>query len=211
MMNRPVILQTFTKQRALLSRMSLFARDINIPVNEGLFGSSYSFENPKTELVNSASLLNNEILMMRDSKILSLASENLKKRIFEYSEIDIGILKYGTISATNSVIFQAFSLGSGVDSSSEVEIHSFISDITQIQEDADINFGLANHESKSKIEDILGSIIQITIVYSIGSILVFIFFYWPFLISERNILLKIQNFSVILPAKIIFDKKKESI
>ncbi|CAG9322475.1 unnamed protein product [Blepharisma stoltei] len=211
MVSRPVILQTFTKQRALLSRMSLFARDINIPVNEGLFASSYSFKNPKTELVNSASLLNDEILSMRDSRILDLASEDLKKRIFEYSEIDVGILKYGTISATNSVIFQAFSLGSGLDSSSEAEIHNFILDISQIQQDADINFGLANHESKKKIEDILGNIIQITIAYSVGSILVFICFYWPFLISERKILIKIQNFTIILPAKIIFNKKKDII
>ncbi|CAG9328641.1 unnamed protein product [Blepharisma stoltei] len=208
MINRPKLLQNFNTRRSLLSRIGLYARDINNPVNKEIYPDSYSFSNSSIELQDLISQYDTEYKQMRSNNLLDLYSDDLKARLFEDLDTSADIMKYGTAAAASAVIFDAYYIGGTGGIKTEKEISDFISNFTALQEAMALSFTKVDQCSKDVISAQLDLIIDITVAFSVGLLLLYFCYYLPFLKKQINFLTKTKILPKMIPI-LITEKRFE--
>ncbi|CAG9320301.1 unnamed protein product [Blepharisma stoltei] len=199
MTNRPELLSNFNLRRSLLSRLSIFSRDIYQPYIILNFPSNYSFANSYAMLyktLDDLNLLNKEI---RQNKFSSLMSQELMDSLFEKSNSSLPVLHYGTESSINTIVWDLENLAARTTLQPGDVTVAFLSQVTQIQNEIGYEFGLVDDDSKEIINNQLNIIIEVTALYSASLCVLYFLYYLPYLNGQIKLLKKFAILPTILP------------
>ncbi|CAG9328656.1 unnamed protein product [Blepharisma stoltei] len=209
MKSRPKLLETINLQRSLLSRIGLYARDINNELNKKYYPKSYSFANSTREFSYLVSLYDTQCELMRSSDITNLLSNELKAALYESFISSYDLLKHGAFAAANSIIFDAYNIGGPGGIRSDKEISDFVSNFTIFQDAIAEIFDMADASSKDVISLQLTLITYTTVLFSVGLTLLYLFYYLPFIKTQTNFLRKTKILPKMIPVSAA-EKKRES-
>ncbi|CAG9328649.1 unnamed protein product [Blepharisma stoltei] len=198
MINRPKLLQNFNLRRTLLARIGYFTRDINLPTNKNLYQQSYSLSDPSIEFEKSILWYREEYSSLRSKELHDLLSISVRQRIFEETVASFDFMKYGTGAASYSVIFDAFYFGVN-EYRSPTEKDYFITSFTTLQDSMSKSFDMIDSSSKEAISLQLSIIIDITIAFSVGLILIYLLYYLPFVKAQTIYLEKARILPKMIP------------
>ncbi|CAG9328655.1 unnamed protein product [Blepharisma stoltei] len=210
MFYRPKLLENINIQRSYLSRIGLYARDINNEINKKHYPKSYSFANSTSEFNHLVSEYQYQCEILRSKGIANLLSKELKTALYESFNTQGELLKQGTFTAAHSIIFDAFNIGGPGGIRSDKEISDFVSNFTILQDALVGIFDMADTSSKDVISSQLNLITYTTVLFSAGLAFLFLFYYLPFIKAQTKFLKKTR----ILPKMISVqasDKKSEAI
>ncbi|CAG9317970.1 unnamed protein product [Blepharisma stoltei] len=201
MINRPKLLQNFNSRRALLSRISFYARERTRPSLNQLYPSTYAFPNSNIGLQTSIKEYQEEYSRVKKEGLKELMSETLKIRLYEEISGSDDISRFGVGSAAQSIIFDSSYL------SGPTEIYAFIRNISSLQQTMSDAFTLINSSSKDVVANQLDLIIYITIAFSIGLALLYLLYYLPFLSFEKKKLKQARILPPMIPKSLVSDKR----
>ncbi|CAG9328652.1 unnamed protein product [Blepharisma stoltei] len=201
MIHRPKLLQNINVRRSLLSRIGFYARDMNFAVNKRYFPNSYSFANSSLEFYNLVNRYISESNQLRSHDLSVLLSHKLKVNFYESTNYSADFLDFGTKTAINIFMFDAYNIGGPGGIRPDKEISDFIANFTVLQDALADVFYMADSSSKQVISEQLNLMIWITIIFSAGLALLYLFYYLPFIKTQNDFLRKIT----ILP-KMIYRK-----
>ncbi|CAG9320297.1 unnamed protein product [Blepharisma stoltei] len=179
MIKRPKLLNNFNAKRALIFRLSIFARECMSPYMVSNFQNSYDFPNPKTMLNKTYDLLKLRIKELKDENFSILMSEELLDRIYKTANSSNELLKYGSDASAFGITDEIYSI-SYKTSVSSAEYYPYIARINAVNNEILYEFSLADRDSKNIISNQLNAIINITIIYSIAVCVLFFVYYWPY-------------------------------
>ncbi|CAG9315739.1 unnamed protein product [Blepharisma stoltei] len=197
MNNRPKLLENFGARLILTTRMSFFAKECHIPNLIENFESSYDFQNLLSEIYDAADQLKQINERISDNSMQDLISDELKVRLYEHTNSNKNILKYGTVTAIEIIIYESYNVATSEKQA--LDINTYEDYIKSIEKDIMTDFLLSNRDSKNKITHQLDLIFIVTIFYSSISVLMYFIYYWPFLNSEKLKMQKLQLFSTVVP------------
>ncbi|CAG9317117.1 unnamed protein product [Blepharisma stoltei] len=200
MMHRPHILDNFIIRRSLLSRATVFSREILFNYTYNYLPELYAF--PNSELILDQTLCqltqrNNEI---REGRYLDLLSHELKEKMFAKNDSPYWWLNKGTQPAFDMVIGDTENFENLGEVTDDEWI--FFSKMGKtIQDEIGEEFDLADRDSKNAIQEQLNVIIYTTVIYSVALGVLYFFYYLPYM---KNQIKQLNLFSVlpkILPEK----------
>ncbi|CAG9322461.1 unnamed protein product [Blepharisma stoltei] len=201
LVDRPKLLLNLVSKQTLLSRMSVFARDTIALTTLRWIPTSYGVSNSTAELKKSNLQFKNLNSQIRDKKFLRLMTENMKKKIFENWDTNNKYLKHGTYLASNimhidSLFISTLPLGL----SSITQFGYYIGNETAVQNSLAIDYDIIDQDTKDIIKNQLTTLIFVTAAFSSALILLFIFFYLPFIYAEKNSLANLKVLISIIPS-----------
>ncbi|CAG9334931.1 unnamed protein product [Blepharisma stoltei] len=199
--NRPKLLHNFIIRESSILRINI----ASYSELESLM--LHYFHN--INIKNQSRLMEDEIKMykeslndLRNDKYLDLISDQLKERLFEKIDTDVDLLKYGLSSSSFTTSYQSLYFFN----SSEVSIIK--QNIWEIENELIYEFNLADEDSKSIINYQLNIIIYVTEGYSSLLIILYLFYYVPFLYKEKKLLKKLKILPMIIPSSKINSKEE---
>ncbi|CAG9317112.1 unnamed protein product [Blepharisma stoltei] len=187
MTNRPKLLNVFNIRRSLVSRLSIFARDLYSPYFSKTFLSSYGFPNSSYMMYLNAEILKEKNKELRKGKFMKIMSGQLKQRIFESSNLTSPILKFGSETAVEISSYDTINVAYSPSLPPAVVLN-YVSVLKVVQNYIDIEFQLADHDSHIIIDSQLNIIIAATIIYSVIFCGLFFIYYLPFLQYQIKVL-----------------------
>ncbi|CAG9317108.1 unnamed protein product [Blepharisma stoltei] len=199
MINRPKLLNNFNIRRSLVSRVGIFSRDVYSPYFIDKFVLSYGFANSSYLMNLNANILREKNKELREEKFIKMMSKELQQRIFEKSNLTTSLLNFGTEAAVDVSIYDTINI-SYQDYVPPIEVLRYVSVLQEIQNDIDIEFGLADHDTNEIINSQLKIIIVTTVVYSFILCGLFFMYYLPLLsyqIKELNWIASLVEILVI--------------
>ncbi|CAG9322463.1 unnamed protein product [Blepharisma stoltei] len=201
LINRPRLLLNLISKRTQLTRMSVFARDIASNSILRWVPKSYAVANSKTEFKLSNAkfkVLNTQI---REKRFLNLMTDDVKKRIFEIWDINNGHIQQGTYAACNLMhIDSKFISTAEPGPANVIQFGYYIGNETAVQEVLGIDYDIVDKDSKDVISNQLNLLIWVTALFSSALVLLFIFFYLPFIYSEKAALANLKVLVSIIPS-----------
>ncbi|CAG9322464.1 unnamed protein product [Blepharisma stoltei] len=201
LVHRPKLLLSLISKRALLSRMSVFARDIPSKSSLRWMPMSYGLADSKLEFLSSNEgfkFANSEI---RNKNFLKLLTSGMKRNIFEARHTNDYYLQQGTYAASNIMYIDAkFISTSTAGTSSVTQFAYYIGNETALQNVMGIDYDIIDHDSKNVIQRELNLIIYVTIIFSSALLMLFLFFYLPFIQNEKCQLKKLKALITIVPS-----------
>ncbi|CAG9322467.1 unnamed protein product [Blepharisma stoltei] len=193
LINRPKLLLNLLARRVLLSRMSVFARDIGTSSYLRWIPNSYGLASSKLEFSTSSEefkLSNHEL---RSKDFLKLLSDDLKTGWFETIRTDDYYLHLGTYVAANIIYMEAKYISvTPANIGTVIAYSNYIGNETALQETFGVNYDIVDQDSKDTIKSELYKLIYMTVIFSSALILLYIFFYHPFIYSEKCWLSKLK-------------------
>ncbi|CAG9317121.1 unnamed protein product [Blepharisma stoltei] len=181
MINRPKFLSNFNIRRSLLSRLTVWAREINVPYLIKLLPYPYLFPNPSSLLLSTLDELNKKSKEIVESDFVALMSEELRERVFEKGNSTINRLYSGTQPAVTIIKDDIYNILSWNIQYYLAEIVSLLNKVAEIENEIGNEFELADRDSKNIINWQLNAIILTTAIYSFAVVLLYFFYYLPYL------------------------------
>lgn len=200
MKDRPLVQASFIKRKSMLSRIGFWAQETNNPTNIFLFSESYDFRNPLDELDHEIKLYQAEVKKLFDENFQAILSALLKERIFRAIETDVSVLKHGIITATNSIILDAYSYAHKIDE--ENFLGKLLMKGLAIQNELEIDYKLVDEASKWQIYDHhYIDLVYVIVSYCFFLLLLLLFFYLPFINKQKRLLRKMKTLLTIIECK----------
>ncbi|CAG9322469.1 unnamed protein product [Blepharisma stoltei] len=191
--NRPKLLFNLITKRTLLSRMSVFARDINTSSNLRLFPKSYAVESSKNEFNSSNEEFRAINSDLRKKDFLNLMSDDMKKRFFEERNTNDHYFKQGLYAASNILYIDAKFISVTVSGNASVPVYSsYIGNETALQNAMGEDYEIIDKDSKEIIDQELNLLIYVTVIFSSALVLLYMLFYLPFIYYEKRSLVKLK-------------------
>ncbi|CAG9325530.1 unnamed protein product [Blepharisma stoltei] len=197
--SRPRLLQNLVVKRAQLSRMSVFARDCTSPSNIIWFPNSYGFKNSRIEYNLSSTEFKAMNFELRKKEFLDLMSHEMKVRIFEIWDTTDFYIQQGTFAASNLLFLDSINIAAVTGFRPIPEYAAFMGNVSALQYSLGVDFDTIDQDSKDIISDQLNWLIYETIIFIIALVLLFMFFYMPFIRAEKKTLRKLQVLTSIIP------------
>ncbi|CAG9320314.1 unnamed protein product [Blepharisma stoltei] len=198
MIKRPKLLSNFNIRRALLARISFFAKDIYTPYLYQNFKDLYGFSNSYTMLSTSIALLDEKMDEMQKEKYQNLMSNKLLDRIYEKIDSSVRGLDYGSAAANHAALFDARYITKMFPPNNTFMI-IYINFIHKIEDEIGSQFILVDENSKDLINSQLANIIICTVCYSIALCFLFFFYYFPYLNNEIRQFSRLLVLPLLLP------------
>ncbi|CAG9322458.1 unnamed protein product [Blepharisma stoltei] len=212
LIDRPKLILNLITKRTLLSRMSVFARDIASTSNLRWFPNSYALPQSKNAFCSTSRKFKIENSKLRNSNFLSLMTQNMKTRLFEeWDSTNDYYLHHGSYIASNLIYLEARFLSNTPSGLENVPYFSnYIGNESALQVALDSDYDIIDKNSKEIIKDQLKLLIFVTIAFSLALIFLFLFLYLPFIYKEKNSLNKLKALISIVPSTNI-DLRNENL
>ncbi|CAG9322470.1 unnamed protein product [Blepharisma stoltei] len=210
LINRPNLLIDLISKRTLLSRMSVFARDISSTSNIKWFPNTYGVANSNLEFTVSNEKFKAANSQLRNTNFLRLIQNDMKAQIFEGLDTTDPYLRQGTYAASNIAYIDAKFASNPIDIKDIIILENYISIEVALQSSLGVEYDAIDHGSKQIINHELNLIIYVTVAFSLALVLVFTFFYLPFIFNEKKSLIKLKVLMSIVPNSKL-DSKAELI
>ncbi|CAG9334493.1 unnamed protein product [Blepharisma stoltei] len=196
---RPKLLTNYIRRRALVPRIDFWARESAIYETsiglKTLFSERIIFNSPDTNLNESISLFKTANAQLRD--FMNYMSSSLKSNLYEHSEQSLEY-DYGAVWVNNLLTFDSFRL-ENIEGDRMKDIMELTSQYAVMQQYMKTNFDIINKSSENMISDVLDYIIDLVVAYTIMSLLLYLFYYLPYLSGEIKRLYKLQLIIAIIP------------
>ncbi|CAG9317106.1 unnamed protein product [Blepharisma stoltei] len=197
MINRPKLLNNFNMKRSLVSRVSIFSRDILSSYFIASFPNSCDLIN-SIEMANiSAHILRQKNSEIRESKFMEMLSDELKQKIFEETNFKDPELAYGSEIAIETTIYDSISLGY-VKNVQPTVMQPYLAMLRDINNEIGIELEMADRDSNNIINHQLGLIILVTIIYCLTLCGLLLFYYLPYFHNESKELQRLSVLSSVL-------------
>ncbi|CAG9317113.1 unnamed protein product [Blepharisma stoltei] len=180
MINRPKLLNIFNLRRSLVSRVSIFSRDVYTPYFKNNFISLYGFANSHTVTDVDVKILKEKNKELREEKFMKIMSKELKEKIFESSNLTHPLLKYGSETAIEISIDDNYYIAAN-PTLPPLGVFQYVAVLQILQNNIDMEFQLADGDSHDAIERQLNVIIATTAIYIIIFCGLYFIYYLPFL------------------------------
>ncbi|CAG9317115.1 unnamed protein product [Blepharisma stoltei] len=197
MANRPKLLNNFNIKRSLVSRLSIFARDVYNPSFIKLFPKSYDFRNSKEMFNITSQILLDKTKEIRENKFMSMISGGLKQRLFESCSIMGSELYFGSETAIKLTIYDGIYITYQTNISGKAMI-VYLGILGEIENEVGEEFQIADDDSYEIINNQLHVIIIATVVYSVALCSLFLLYYLPFFIYQARYLNRFNMLPTIL-------------
>ncbi|CAG9317120.1 unnamed protein product [Blepharisma stoltei] len=194
MINRPQLLNNFNIRRSLLSRMTVWAREISTPYLTNLLRKHYPFENPSHLLDFTLEELNLKTEELKNEDFLILMSDDLKEKMFEKGNSTLlNQLFYGTDASVTSIkdlIYYIKYWGS----TQSGQLVPTLNKVAVVENVIGEEFLVADKDSKDVINGQLSVIIYTTVIYSFAVIFLYFIYYLPY---SRNQIKQMDMFEIL--------------
>ncbi|CAG9317131.1 unnamed protein product [Blepharisma stoltei] len=194
LINRPKLLNNFNLRRSLLSRVSIFAREKSSFYLKETFPTIYDFADPKIMLNKTAASLFDKNDELRQKEFSNLMSKELRDEIYEQIK-GTSMLSFGSFTSIEIAKYDLYDIANKNYVSKE-EMEELSYHITCIENQINLEYQMANHDSKSIIDSQVNVIIYASVFYSVALLVLFCFYYFPSINSE----IKQLNLYSILPS-----------
>ncbi|CAG9317504.1 unnamed protein product [Blepharisma stoltei] len=196
---------------ASISEVAFWTRETSLRGNntlEQLLNSHYNFQKPPNELFNAIKKFMITSKDVEDLDNRNMYSSYLIQFIFENQTNPKNIMwKYGSFPASNVIIldsyYQAFS-----NAAIPSDLALWYTRASILQNAIKNITDMADIASKTVIEERLNDIIYITAGYCVFCVLLYIFFYTPFVAFEKRKISRLQSITSLVPSG-FFQKKDE--
>ncbi|CAG9322462.1 unnamed protein product [Blepharisma stoltei] len=199
LINRPKLLLNLISKRTLLSRMSVFARDTASNSTLRWVPNSYAVANSQKEFTISNAEFKISINKIREKRFLNLLAEDMKNKIFEAWDSESYYLKQGTYAACNIMYIDSKFI-SNVGQPVISDFSNYIGNGTAIQKALWTDYDIIDQDTKDIIKNELNLLIYVTVIFSSALVLLFVFFYLPFIYTEKAVLENLKVLITIIPS-----------
>ncbi|CAG9317094.1 unnamed protein product [Blepharisma stoltei] len=190
---RPKMLNNFEARRSLLSRFSIFARELYYPYLIHNFDDSFDFSNIKSLMDRTAKLIEEKSIELLRNDFQNLMSQELINSIFEQSNQTVSFLNFGSYSGIDITKFDL--LDAAFNSSKNSEGMQILLSLTkEVENEIWDELQMAENDSKNIINSEIDIIVYTTIAYSLILSGVFCFYYFPYMNQEIK---KLSLYSIL--------------
>ncbi|CAG9321888.1 unnamed protein product [Blepharisma stoltei] len=197
---RPKLLTNYIRRRALVPTINFWSRESAVygtPIGlQIIFSESVVYENPDTELDKAINLFK-----LADAELIDYMhymSNSLRAKLYEHSSAPNYQYKYGGLWLNNLLTFDSLAL-KHIEDDKMQEMMKTTRDYAIIQQAMATNFDIINKSSENMISDKLNSIIYAVVMYALCCLILYFFYYLPYLSREIKRLYKLQLIIAIIP------------
>lgn len=212
LIHRPDLLSNLIHSRINLSKLDFWTKEVlvdNLLDLKILYGDYIPVNiDYKSELQDTIDLLHSEYNSILFSQYYILLGENLRNSFIYDNENILPIMRFGSISAINSLVFDAYFIAKSIANPNIIsEYLNFNTKIRTLGSENETKFQEIVVYSKGIIEEILGNYMTFSICFFMLILLIYLLYYHPYFTSEQKKIEAMCEISQIFTCRMKFIRK----
>lgn len=202
---RPTLMYAIISRRISLTELCFFSNEIEYQYTSFSLDKSFDDYNALPDMKKSYKIALADLLetknTMRDPPVMALMSEGLEEMIFQSIDEVPTFLSFGTYPAMAYLNFESQYISYNNKKDEDGFIKNYINQMNVMTNQLRIASDYCNSDSKHLIGEQLDYLKYFIICFSICVIVLYVFYYNPYLAKEQKILKRLTKVITVLPLK----------
>ncbi|OMJ81096.1 hypothetical protein SteCoe_18508 [Stentor coeruleus] len=202
---RPTLMYAIISRRISLTELCFFSNEIEYQYTPFSLDKSFYEYNALADMKKSYKTALADLLKtkntMRDPHVMSLMSKGLEEMIFQNIDQVPTFLSFGTYAAMAYLNFESQYISYDNKKDDAEFIQNYIEQMNTMTSQLKIVSNYCNSDSKHLINEQLDYLKYFIICFSIFIIMIYAFYYYPYLAKEQKVLKRLTQLIAVLPMK----------